>query len=592
MNHQYFFIIALFLGSMFPALSGQNAKIDPSVLHEAEQGMEVDIIAILEEQADVSTAYQIKGKTEKGAFVFQTLSQLAKRTQKRAVQLLKDSGRPFDAYYIVNAVHAKVDLSLLLQLAALPEVARIQPNPVFFNPLPQEQPPASLSFRNSIEWGLSTIGADAVWEMGYLGQGVVIAGQDTGYEWDHPSLISQYRGWNGNEADHNYNWHDAIHEVSPVHGDTSRTAEDNRCGLDSAVPCDDHNHGTHTMGTMLGDDGQNNQIGVAPQAKWIGCRNMEAGYGSPATYIECFEWFLAPTDLKGEDPDPALAPHVINNSWSCPEMEGCTPDNWGIMERVVANLKAAGIVVVVSTGNSGRAGCGTVNAPAAMFAGSFSVGATAENDSIAAFSSRGPVEVDGSGRMKPDIVAPGVSVRSSIRGGRYASYSGTSMAGPHVAGLVAMIISANPGLAGEVEQIEDIIRQTAVPKTTEENCGGVSGIEVPNNTYGYGRIDAVAAVEKALITTTNAEVATETGIRVFPNPARHVLHIHSDRWEGPARLIFYNSIGQVLLEKEWFFSKGSIETIDLSRLPDGLIFYRLTGADNRAGGQLIKQAFD
>jgi serine protease AprX len=98
------------------------------------------------------------------------------------------------------------------------------------------------------------------------------------------------------------------------------------------------------MGTMVGDDGQGNQIGVAPQARWIGCRNMEAGYGSPASYIECFEWFLAPTNLEGESPNPDLAPHVINNSWSCPEMEGCTPENWDLMQTVIANLRAAGVV--------------------------------------------------------------------------------------------------------------------------------------------------------------------------------------------------------------------------------------------------------
>ena len=147
---------------------------------------------------------------------------------------------------------------------------------------------------------------------GYTGQGAVIAGQDTGYQWDHPALKDQYRGWNGSAADHNYNWHDAIH------------ATGSSCGADSPCPCDDNDHGTHTMGTMVGDDGGANQIGMAPGARWIGCRNMNAGVGTPTTYIECFEWFIAPTDLAGQNPNPAMAPDVINNSWGCPESEGCS----------------------------------------------------------------------------------------------------------------------------------------------------------------------------------------------------------------------------------------------------------------------------
>jgi len=241
----------------------------------------------------------------------------------------------------------------------------------------------------------------------------------------------------------------------------------------------------HTMGTMVGDDGEGNQIGVAPAASWIACRNMEEGWGTPSTYIECFEWFIAPTDLNNENPDPTKAPHVFANSWSCPESEGCNSSNFAVMEQVVNNVKNAGIVIVVSTGNAGNQ-CGTVDRPAAMYENSFSVGATRPNDTIAGFSSRGPVEIDGSGRLKPNISAPGTSVRSSVLNGNYAAYSGTSMAGPHVAGVVALLISAKPELAGQVDEIEDILEQSAVPKHTDENCGGIPGTNVPNNTYGYG----------------------------------------------------------------------------------------------------------
>jgi serine protease AprX len=120
------------------------------------------------------------------------------------------------------------------------------------------------------------------------GQGVVVGGQDTGYQWDHPAIKSQYRGWDGVEADHAYSWHDAIHE-------DLGSLDLNHCGFDSPVPCDDHGHGTHTMGTIVGGaDNVGTQIGVAPGARWIGCRNMENGWGTPATYSECYEWFMAP----------------------------------------------------------------------------------------------------------------------------------------------------------------------------------------------------------------------------------------------------------------------------------------------------------
>ncbi|HXV75778.1 MAG TPA: S8 family serine peptidase, partial [Candidatus Polarisedimenticolaceae bacterium] len=254
--------------------------------------------------------------------------------------------------------------------------------------------------------------------------------------------------------------------------------------------CDDFGHGTHTMGTIVGDDGATNQIGVAPSARWIGCRNMHRSVGTPQSYTECFQWFVAPTDLDGDDPDPALAPDVINNSWSCPSSEGCSQST---LRTIVENTRAAGIVVVASAGNAG-ADCGSVATAPAHYAAALTVGATGTTDLIAPFSSRGPVLVDGSHRLKPDLVAPGVTVRSSVPGDDYDVNSGTSMAAPHVVGVTALLLSARPDLAGRVDEIEAILRASTVPLTTTEGCGGDSGVDVPNNTYGAGRIDAVAAI--------------------------------------------------------------------------------------------------
>jgi subtilisin family serine protease len=322
------------------------------------------------------------------------------------------------------------------------------------------------------------INADDVWAAGYEGQGVVIGGQDTGYDWSHPALQQQYRGWDGVAANHSYNWHDAIHEGNFV------------CPANSPEPCDEHGHGTHTMGTMVGEAGAM-RIGVAPGARWIGCRNMDDnGNGTPASYAECFQWFLAPTDSAGNNPNPALAPDIINNSWGCTTQEGCVDANALLV--IVDSVRAAGILTVNSAGNSGP-GCGSVNTPPALYDASMTVGATDSADNIAAFSSRGPVSRDGSTRPKPDLVAPGVGVRSSYPGG-YASLSGTSMAAPHVAATAALVISADPTLAGQVDRLEELMLLSARPRFGGQVCGGVDGATRPNNTYGWGRLDAYVAL--------------------------------------------------------------------------------------------------
>ena len=203
----------------------------------------------------------------------------------------------------------------------------------------QPQSPLTPDQPSGIEWNIQKVHAPEVWAHGFTGQGAVIGGQDTGYQWNHPALVNHYRGNSGIIVNHNYNWHDAIHSGG------------GSCGFNLPVPCDDYGHGTHTMGTMVGDDGLGNQIGMAPGARWIGCRNMNVGVGTPATYSECYQWFIAPTDLNNLNPRPDLAPDVINNSWGCPPSEGCTDPN--VLLTVVNSVRAAGILTAHSAGNSG-----------------------------------------------------------------------------------------------------------------------------------------------------------------------------------------------------------------------------------------------
>ena len=458
-----------------------KTAVDPWVLQTAAENGETEFLVFLAEQADLSTADNLSTKLQKGTFVYETLTATAARTQPAVIAALKAQNVEYRPYWVANMIWVRGDAAVVQTMAQRDDVSYIYANPAVKVDLPTEEEEyfeqMQATEQMAIEWNILMVNADDVWSEGYTGQGAVIGGQDTGYDWDHPALINQYRGWNGSVADHNYNWHDSIHVPNGI------------CAADSPEPCDDNSHGTHTMGTMVGDDGGANQTGMAPGAKWIGCRNMNSGVGTPASYSECYQWFIAPTDLNNNNPNPAMAPHAINNSWSCPPNEGCTDPN--VLLTVVQNLRAAGILTAHSAGNGGSS-CGSVRDPATIYAESFSVGNTTSSDVIYSSSSRGPVTIDGSNRLKPDISAPGTIIRSSVPGGSYGIKSGTSMAAPHVAGLVALIISANPLMAGQVTDIEDFIKATAVEKTSTQTCGGVPGEQIPNNTYGYGRIDALS----------------------------------------------------------------------------------------------------
>ena len=377
-------------------------------------------------------------------------------------------------------IQAELTPAQIAALAGRTEVARLVDNaPSGLRLPPQPAAAAAPQAPEAIEWGVNKVRAPQVWALGVNGQGVTIAGQDTGIRWTHNALKLHYRGWNGSSADHNYNWHDAIH------------AANGSCPADSPQPCDDNGHGSHTVGTMVGDDGGSNQVGVAPGARWIGCRNMNAGNGTPASYNECAQWLLAPTDLAGNNPDPAKAPDIVSNSWGCPASEGCTAGNE--VKAAIDTLVQAGILFVAAAGNDGSA-CNTIFDEPATLDSAFTIGSTTSADAMSSFSSRGPVT--GAGRVKPDVSAPGSSVRSVVNSSdtSYTTMSGTSMATPHVAGAAALVMAVNPTLKGDPQRVMDILRQTAVPIANSQTCGGIAPTTYPNPVQGYGRIDAYAAV--------------------------------------------------------------------------------------------------
>src|SRR2546421_7997358 len=227
---------------------------------------------------------------------------------------------------------------------------------------------------------------------------------------------------------------------------------------------------------------------MAPGAKWIGCRNMDQGNGTPSSYIECMQWFLAPYPIGGGQGDPTKAPDITINSWGCPTSEGCSVNT---LQAAVEAQAAAGIMMVVAAGNSGSA-CSTVTDPSSFYEASYTAGAlNTGTDTIASFSSRGPATVDGSGRIKPDISAPGTNTRSASNtsDNAYTFASGTSMATPHIAGAMALLWSAIPSLQNQIYPSRAALKNAAVHIASTQ-CGTA---RPPNNVYGWGRVSMLAA---------------------------------------------------------------------------------------------------
>src|SRR6266550_4231907 len=318
-------------------LAGRSTKIVPWVFEHTANGERAEFIVVLTEQADLSGAAALPTKMEKGRYVYEALRNKSKATQTPILQWLRDRGIEHQSFYIVNAILVRASREIAEALAARPDVARVEGNPQIKNILPQPEAiaeaPSPTQRPETIEPGINYTHAPDVWALGFRGQGITVGGADTGERWTHNALKPHYRGWDGVTADHDYNWHDSIHD-----------SIGNPCGNDSPVPCDDIGHGTHTIGTAIGDDGVGNQIGMAPSAKWIGCRNMDQGNGTPERYLECMEFFLAPYPIGGGQGDPLKAPDITTNSWTCPPSQGCSPDT---LQAAVEAQVAAGIMVVV-----------------------------------------------------------------------------------------------------------------------------------------------------------------------------------------------------------------------------------------------------
>jgi len=468
-------------------------KIDPSIYEELENKERVRVLIKMKDQINYSKMFQDTRKIRNRANRILTVkNQLERKAKESQAKILSDLA-PLESkgqieilrsFWINNSILAEVDKETIKKLNNRDDVKEVILDKIISLPdiTVMDTGP------NLPTWGLEKINATKVWgDYGIKGEGIVVGIMDTGVDWTHEALKDNYRGRDGN---HQYSWKDFTRH-------------------NYQTPTDGHGHGTHVAGTAVGG-GNGLPIGVAPKAEWIAAKIFDdSGSATTSGIHAAFEWFLAPGG------DPSKAPHVVNNSWG-----NSNTYTTEYFEDVAAWI-SAGIFPLFAAGNNGPL-TSSISAPAS-YTNAFAVGATDQYNYVTDFSSRGPVywENDDGQReliIKPDIMAPGYQIYSaypeSLGKGKYVYLSGTSMATPHVAGAIALLLSADPSLS--IPDIQKILVETA---QKDHHMG-----ELPNNIYGNGVIDIYRAVTETVFSgILSGSVVNEQG-----NPIEATISIASE----------------------------------------------------------------
>ncbi len=394
------------------------------------------------------------------AAVKRLLMQTAEQSQRELIPQLeawKQQGevRRYRRFWIINAIAVEGTPQVFQALERHPAVAAIRPNPIIRPPRPI--PSTRIVPQQAFTWGLQKIRVPEAWQTFQVqGEGVVVGVIDTGIDPDHPDLRGKLRPVNG--------WFDPFDPGSQ--------------------PSDWEGHGTHVSGTIAGGNASGIHIGVAPKVTLIVAQLFdEDEVSTEADDIACMQWMMDPDN----DPNTDDGADVVNNSWGYSPSH--SPDMWPEHRDIINAWIAARIFPAFAIGNEGP-DPRTTGSPG-DYPMAFGVGATDINDQIADFSSRGPVFWEGIGEIiKPDVSAPGVDIYSSVPGGGYESWMGTSMACPHVAGTVALMLS----LAIKNRRIDEI--DVDFLKRSLEETAVDLGAPGKDNDYGSGRIDAFEALRK------------------------------------------------------------------------------------------------
>jgi subtilisin family serine protease len=413
-------------------------------LGAAGQDEMVKAIVVLKSQADLTSVRSLSRKDRPGAAarILRARAELTQRALRTLLELRRAQGlvSEIEPLWIVNAIAVTAAPAVIRELAARPDVREIRPDLVV--PAPQA---AATATSAPAEANVALVNAPALWDLGYRGQGIVVANMDTGVDVTHPDLASRWRGGTNS-------WYDPN-------------------GEHPATPNDVSGHGTWTMGVMVGGDAGGSSVGIAPDAMWIAVKIFnDRGTATSAGIHQGFQWLLDPDG----DPATADAPDVVNDSWTM-SASGCLLD----FQLDLATLRAAGILPVFAAGNYGPSpgsSASPANNPEA-----FAVGATDDTDVLYTYSSRGPSPCGQP--AYPQLVAPGVGIHTTDLYGLYADPTGTSVAAPHAAGALALLLQAFPGMSAD--------RQAAALENSAADLGAAGA----DDSYGYGRLDALAAYQ-------------------------------------------------------------------------------------------------
>lgn len=438
-----FLSILPLLFAALPAVAGEMHPKLRAAVESAGSSEDIPVIIRMAERADLAPLGH-GPKKERLPRIVRALKEKAEKSQQPVRDFLRSKGAKKEkSLWIINGIAATVTPATVEALAALPGVVSVRLDEVIPAPAPLAGTLAAP------EWNLAAVHAPELWALGYTGQEVVVANMDTGVDPNHPDLAGKWRGGTNS-------WYDPFKNTT--------------------TPYDLDGHGTGTMGVIVGGSAGGSAIGMAPDARWIAVKIFNDAGEAPLSAIhDGFQWLLDP-DGK---PDTDDAPDVVNNSWGLDGVGVCEPE----FQANVQTLKAAGIAVVFAGGNDGS-GASTSISPG-NYPESLAVGAVDQNLSVALFSSRGPSACGGG--VFPVVAAPGVNIRVAdlTLGGAfpdsYDSPSGTSFAAPHVAGAMALLLSAFPGIS--MPELESTLSSSA---TDLGNPG-------PDNDYGQGLLNVLAA---------------------------------------------------------------------------------------------------